>query len=347
MIVKRKHYREYYQERIAQLERELRVAGGAAREAERHGTECLTLLAQEKLRRQNAEKEIEHLRRQNAELNARAALWERDGKKLHLELGKMKQLSAAYAAAQQRLKELEKKLNIRKGTEDPYGINTPSSRKVSKANSTPENRAKRGGARAGHRGHGRRDFSPAEADRVRINPIPPRQPCCDHPALQAVGTSITPFIILFRMTLELVMNVNTRFRCDNCGCDVFAPTPDTMQGAKFSNAAAAQMMPEAYSHQTPLGRVAERYGIRLFANDDFRLFLFRDSRGSKVSRKVPGLQQLMLILITDRYRGYLPLLVERQLCFVHLLRDVEKLKLEFSDEPEVKTFCLDCVVMRF
>ncbi len=392
MIVKRKHYSEYYQERIAQLERELRVVGVAAREAERHGTECLTLLAQEKLRRQNAEKEIEHLRRQNAELNARAALWERDGKKLHLELGKMKQLSAAYAAAQQRLKELEKKLNIRKGTEDPYGINTPSSRKVSKANSTPENRAKRGGVRAGHRGHGRRDFSPAEADRVRINLIPPRQPCCDHPALQAVGTVNHAVYHFIPMTLELVMNVNTRFRCDNCGCDVFAPTPDAMPGAKFSNAAAAQMMAEAYFHQTPLGRVAERYGINkgtligmahryadllqplfkrlveelrevaflhadetgwsmdgkrayawLFANDDFRLFLFRDSRGSKVPGEVLGLQQLMLILITDRYRGYLPLLVERQLCFVHLLRDVEKLKLEFSDEPEVKTFCLDFI----
>ncbi|MFA7232426.1 MAG: transposase [Victivallaceae bacterium] len=81
----------------------------------------------------------------------------------------------------------------------------------------------------------------------------------------------------------------------------------------------------------------------LFANDDFRVFLFRDSRGSKVPKEVLGLEKLMLILITDRYRGYLPLLVERQFCFVHLLRDVEKLKLEFPDETQVAEFCDDLI----
>jgi hypothetical protein len=38
--------------------------------------------------------------------------------------------------------------------------------------------------------------------------------------------------------------------------------------------------------------------------------------------QILGLLQLMLILITDRC-GYLPLLVERQLCIVHLLRDIK------------------------
>ena len=38
---------------------------------------------------------------------------------------------------------LQKKLGVRCGTEDPYGINTPSSRKVAKPNSTEENRNKK------------------------------------------------------------------------------------------------------------------------------------------------------------------------------------------------------------
>jgi hypothetical protein len=71
------------------------------------------------------------------------------------------------------------------------------------------------------------------------------------------------------------------------------------------------------------------------------LILFRDLRGSKVPKEILGLLQLMLILVTACYRGYLPLLVERQLCFVHLLRDVKKVKLEFPDELEVSNFCND------
>lgn len=389
-MVKRKHYSDYYKDRIEQLEREMQIVSSAAREAERHGAECLALQKGEQRRRQAAEAENECLRRLNAELTAKAALWERDGKDLHAELKKMSELSEALAAARQRIGELEKKLNIRKGTENPYGLNTPSSRQVNKTNSTPENRAKRGGAKIGHHGYGRKDFTAGEADKIKTNTAPPPKPCCDHPALREVGTVNHAVYNFIPMTLELVMNVNTRFRCDSCGCDVFAPTPDAMPGAKFSNAAAAQMMAEAYFHQTPLGRVAERYGINkgtligmahryadllqplfnrlveelretvflhadetgwsmdgkrayawLFANDDFRVFLFRDSRGAKVPKEVLGLKKLMLILITDRYRGYLPLLVERQLCFVHLLRDIEKLKLEFPDELEVRNFCDD------
>ena len=389
-MVKRKHYSNYYKDRIEELEREMQIVSSAAQEAQRYGAECLALQKSEQRRRQAAEAENERLRRLNAELTAKAALWERDGKDLHAEVKKMSELSEALAAARQRIGELEKRLNIRKGTENPYGLNTPSSRQVNKTNSTPENRAKRGGAKAGHHGHGRKDFTAGEADQIKTNTTPPQKPCCGHPALREVGTVNHAVYNFIPMTLELVMNVNTRFQCDNCGCDVFAPTPDAMPGAKFSNAAAAQMMVEAYFHQTPLGRVAERYGINkgtligmahryadllqplfnrlveelrevvflhadetgwsmdgkrayawLFANDDFRVFLFRDSRGSKVPKEVLGLEKLMLILITDRYRGYVPLLVERQLCFVHLLRDIEKLKLEFPDDPEVRNFCDD------
>lgn len=388
----RKHYSDYYKDRIALLERELLVVARAAQEAELQRGECLVTLKEEQSRRQVAEVENERLRRLNAEFTAKVALWERDGKNLHLELEKLRQLSTAYAEAQKQIKTLEKKLNIRKGSEDPYGINTPSSRKVNKTNSTPENRAKRGGAKVGHKGHGRKDFTTEDANKVKINTAPSTVACCVHPDLHATGTVNHAVYNFVPMQLELVMNVNTRFHCNNCNRDVFAPTPDTMPGAKFSNAAAAQIIAEAYFHQTPLGRVAERYGINkgtligmahryadllqplfnrmveelrdavflhadetgwsmdgkrayawIFANDDFRIFLFRDSRGSKVPKEILGLQQLMLILITDRYRGYLPLLVERQLCFVHLLRDVEKLKLEFPDELEVNNFCNDLI----
>lgn len=386
----RKHYTTRYKDQIAQLERNVQIVSIAAREAERHSLECLALLKEEQRRRQAAEAELERQRRINAELSAKSYLWENQGKDMCAELEKMKELSDAYTVAQQHIKELEKKLNIRKGTESPYGLNTPSARQVYKTNSTPENQEKRGGAPKGHQGHGRKDFTVEDADRVQVNTSPPSKSCCDNPNMHAAGTVNHAVYNFIPMQLELVMNVNTRYRCENCGCDVFAPTPNTMPGAKFSNAAAAQMMVEAYFYQTPLGRVADRFGVNkgtligmahryanllqplfdqlveelrgavflhadetgwsmdgkrayswIFANDDFRIFLFRDSRGSKVPKEILGLLQLMLILVTDRYRGYLPLLVERQLCFVHLLRDVKKIKLEFPDELEVGNFCND------
>jgi hypothetical protein len=194
------------------------------------------------------------------------------------------------------------------------------------------------------------------------------------------------------MELEKVMNVNTQFHCDNCGQDLSAPTPDAMPGAKYSNAAAAQIMTECYFHQASIGNVSRRMNVNkgtllgmshrhagklkplfdriilemrksvflhadetgwsmdgkkayawIFANDAFKVFLFRDSRGSKVPREALGNEKLMLILITDRYRGYIPLLVERQLCFVHIQRDVEKLKLEFPGEAQIASFCDDII----
>jgi len=64
----------------------------------------------------------------------------------------------------------------------------------------------------------------------------------------------------------------------------------------------------------------------LFANDLFQVFAFRETRGSKVPKEILGEEKSDLILVVDRYRGYSPLLLLRQFCYAHLLRDVEKLK---------------------
>src|SRR5436853_820832 len=48
-----------------------------------------------------------------------------------------------------------------------FGSSTPSSQIVLKANATPEDTAKPGGARQGHPGHGRQATSPQLADRIQ------------------------------------------------------------------------------------------------------------------------------------------------------------------------------------
>ena len=65
-------------------------------------------------------------------------------------------------------KKLAKELNKRKGTENPYGLSTPSSKQVNKKNSTKDNQKKRGGGKKGHKGYGKKDFTEEEADRLFI-----------------------------------------------------------------------------------------------------------------------------------------------------------------------------------
>ena len=81
--------------------------------------------------------------------------------------------------------------------------------------------------------------------------------------------------------------------------------------------------------------------VWLFANELFQVFAFRESRGSKVPKEILGEEKSDLVLVVDRYCGYSPLLLFRQFCYAHLLRDIEKLKLEFPDDKQVSIFCDD------
>ncbi len=385
-----KHWSKYLQERIAELEIQVKQYGRLVLEAENNSQQNLTLFKEEQRKRQALEVELESQRHINTELQAQSCLWKHEGKNLHAELKKMKGLSDAYADSQKQVKELEKKLNIRKGTEDPYGINTPSSKKVHKKSSTPENRAKRGGAKVGHKGHGRKDFEFDEADVVKYNDHIPDSPCCNSPQLQAVGAVTHAVYNFIPMQLEKVININTKFECESCGISTTASSPGTMPGAMFSNMAGALSIAECYFHNATIGRVAERFGINkgtligmahryadaleplyhqiifemrkslflhadetgwsmdgkkayawLFVNDLFKVFAFRETRGSIVPKEILGEEELGLILVVDRYRGYSPLLLFRQFCYAHLLRDVKKLKLEFPDDKQISIFCDD------
>lgn len=384
------HYSKRYKKRIAELEIQVKQYSRMAAEAEKNSQLNLILFKEEQRKRQTLKIELESRRHINTELQAQSCLWKHEGKNLHAELKKMNKLSEAYTDSLKRIKALEKKLNIRKGTEDPYGINTPSSKKVHKKNSTAENRAKRGGAKVGHKGHGRRDFEFNEADVVKYNEHISGDPCCDSPQLRTVGTVTHAVYNFIPMRLEKVINVNTKLECLSCESITTVSSPDTMPGAMFSNMAGALSIVECYFHNATIGRVAERFVINkgtligmahryadaleplyyqiifemrkslflhadetgwtmdgkkayawLFANDLFKVFAFRESRGSKVPKEILGEEKSDLILVVDRYCGYSPLLLFRQFCYAHLLRDVEKLKLEFPDDKQVSIFCDD------
>lgn len=76
----------------------------------------------------------------------------------------------------------------------------------------------------------------------------------------------------------------------------------------------------------------------LFCTALISIFLFKNTRSSSVPRGVFGEETLPGVLVVDRYNGYNKLPLKLQYCYAHLLRDLEKLGKDFSDEEEVRSF---------
>lgn len=69
----------------------------------------------------------------------------------------------------------------RTAKEQPFGLSTPSAKRLIKASTPAEQRAKRGGAKPGHEGHGRQAVSEAEAASVECLATPEVCPDCGTP----------------------------------------------------------------------------------------------------------------------------------------------------------------------
>lgn len=76
----------------------------------------------------------------------------------------------------------------------------------------------------------------------------------------------------------------------------------------------------------------------LFATETISVFQFRATRSAKVPQAVFGTEPLPGVLVVDRYAGYNKIPCFLQYCYAHLLREVEDLGKEFSDDNEVKRF---------
>lgn len=76
----------------------------------------------------------------------------------------------------------------------------------------------------------------------------------------------------------------------------------------------------------------------LFCTALISLFRFRQSRSAQVAMDVFGPQRLPGTLVVDRYAGYNKVLCRMQYCYAHLLREVQDLGKEFTQQPEVQQF---------
>lgn len=110
------------------------------------------------------------LGQKNAELLGRCLALEQNVQELRREklalLDDKRRLLERNAKLEEENKRLRKTANVRDGRESYFGSSTPSSKLPPQPNSSLENQNKKGGARPGHQGHGRRKIKPLDANEV-------------------------------------------------------------------------------------------------------------------------------------------------------------------------------------
>lgn len=157
-------------------------------------------------------------------------------------------------------KKLSKELNKRNGTENPYGLSTPSSKQVKKKNSTDENQKKRGGAEKGHKGHGKKNFTEEDADRVLT--LRGETPRCDCGGVVKVIAG-EPYCVYRYVPakMEKILYKKELLACSVCGCFQVIKIPGVLPKHTYSNSTIANMLTEHYFHGHTAGSLINRWSI--------------------------------------------------------------------------------------
>jgi transposase len=165
-----------------------------------------------------------------------------------------------------RLKEEIQSLRIqlskqkRKDKAGLFGSSTPSSQLPLKANSTDEASAKRGGAKPGHIGTGRKKHSQDEIDEIRVLSTDPVCSTCKV-ALLSKGYRTRSVIDIDPVTVRKVLYRLQRKVCPKCGTELTAAVKDVLPKSLLSNQLMAELVDSHYLQGMPLGRVCARWQL--------------------------------------------------------------------------------------
>jgi transposase len=150
----------------------------------------------------------------------------------------------------------------RKEQEGFFGASTPSSQLPFKANASEKNKNHKGGARAGHKGHGRKAHSEATAEQVIAIDMGEICPDCggmlklkqikDRTVIESEPAK--PKKILYHLYHK---------ECTHCHHVFRAKAPSVLPKALYGNQITAQTAVMHYFHGIPMGRICEMTGIPL------------------------------------------------------------------------------------
>lgn len=144
--------------------------------------------------------------------------------------------------------------------EGPFGSSTPSSKRPIKPGADPASQERGGGAKVGHKGHGRRRFTREEADRFERIGVQRCCPECGH-ALESKGVKERTVLDCRPVEVEKIVYALERKRCPRCGKMVEARPPEVLPKSKYGNGLLAHVGIEHYVHGVTLGRLAEQTGV--------------------------------------------------------------------------------------
>jgi transposase len=142
----------------------------------------------------------------------------------------------------------------------PFSSSTPSAKIPLKANTTPESSRRRGGAKLGHRGHGRRHIPDDEITRHRSVPGPERCPYCGGP-VEPKGSKARTIIEVDPVRKEVVRYELEQCDCSRCHRTFTARPAGVFAKGLFGNRLLAHLALEHYVQGVTLGRLSARLGI--------------------------------------------------------------------------------------
>lgn len=150
----------------------------------------------------------------------------------------------------------------RKEKEGPFGSSTPSSQKPFKPN-TLEEEKKMGGAKPGHKGHGRAGFAPEEADRVEEVPLSFDQcPDC-HVLLEGTEAASRSVLDLPPVKPQKVLMTLEKKECPSCHRWFTAKAPGVLPNSLLSNELLTYIVTSHYLYGIPLGRIVKPLRLKI------------------------------------------------------------------------------------
>jgi transposase len=144
--------------------------------------------------------------------------------------------------------------------EKPFGASTPSSKKLVKASSAEEQRAKRGGAVPGHEGHGRKSVPPEAAQNVELLGAPDVCPDCGG-ALEARAARERTVHDCAPVRKTTRLYIQGRAWCAHCQKTYRATVPGVLPRSNLSNALAGQVLKWHYQDGITAGCIGRQLGI--------------------------------------------------------------------------------------
>ena len=177
-------------------------------------------------------------------------------------IGRIAELEEEVVRLKARVSHLESRLKVevRNAREMPFGENTPPSKVNFRKDSDEAARLRQGGARPGHKGHGRRRVPAEDADERREAPAPSVCPDCGAPLVRVAPEERVLRDIPAPRFRTVHWTVGRGF-CPRCRKAVAGEVPGVLPHFAATNRALSRNMSDRYLHRMTVGTIARRTGM--------------------------------------------------------------------------------------